>query len=194
MTGMPGMTATTVATAIMAVIEARGFRDDVIGGDGKDRAGQQAGAERADAEEGLGILAGERGERLGGVGGAGDGVDAVLVERCSGGDDDDERGDEVGEDRAGDRLALLVGEVLFEGAALDGRRLQVELHVGRDRRAGGGDDQQQVRRVVLEVGDEAVGDLAPVRVGEDRRDRVGEERDRQPDEHALGPSGTTRGR
>ena len=64
-----------------------------------------------------------------------------VVERGGGGDDD-EGGDDVGEDRPGDRLALLVRELVLARAALDGRRLQVELHVGGDGRAGGGDDEQ----------------------------------------------------
>ena len=96
-------------------------------------------------------------------------------------------GDHVGEDRAGDRLAFLVWQLVLAHAALDHRRLQVELHVRGDRRAGGGDQQQQEGGVGVQLGhDERFADRAPVRVREDRRDRVGEERDREPDEDALG--------
>ena len=102
-------------------------------------------------------------------------MDAVLEQRRAGGDDD-EAGDQVGEDRAGDRLAFLVGQVLLARAALDHRRLQVQLHVGGDRRAGGRDHQQQVGRAGLDFRrDDRLAHFAPVGMGEDRRDRVGEE-------------------
>jgi hypothetical protein len=81
MTGMPGITATTVATAIIAVmsptktgaspgVRPRPFskpsdsETDVAGGDRQDGAGGEAGASQADAEERLGVAAGERFEGL----------------------------------------------------------------------------------------------------------------------------------
>ena len=168
------------------LLEAEALGDDVGGGDRQDRRGEQAGAEQADPEEELGVLAGERLQRLGGVGGRADRVDAADVEGRAGGDDD-EGGDEVGEDRPADRLARLGLQVGLGRPALDRRRLQVELHVGGDRRPRHRDEEEQEGGARVQLrDDQRVADLAPVGVGEDRRDRIGEEGDRQPDEDALG--------
>ena len=45
-----------------------------------------------------------------------------------------------------------LAQLVLAHAALDHRRLQVELHVGGDRRADGGDQQQQEGRVGVQVG------------------------------------------
>ena len=101
--------------------------------------------------------------------------------------DDDERRDQVGEQRPRDRLAFLVHELLLAHAALDYRRLQVELHVGGDRGARCGDEDHDVgrARVQLRV-DDRLAHFLPVGVREDGGEGIGEEGDRQPDEGSLG--------
>ena len=111
---------------------------------------------------------------------------AVREQRRTCGDDDEGR-HQVREDRAGDRLAFLARELVLARSALDDSRLQVQLHVGGDRRSRGGDHEQQIRgaRVQMRRHDR-LADGAPVRVREDGGNRVGEERDREGDEHPLG--------
>ena len=210
-TGTPGITATIVrdrdhrrdhahedgrlvAPAADALLEAERLGDHVGGRDRQDRAGEQAGAEQADPEQQLGVLAGERLERL-----AASAAEPIVWMPCEYSVAPVammmKAAIRLAKIAPDDRLALLARELVLAHAALDHRRLQVELHVGRDRRAGGRDEQQQVGRVRLDVGhDERLADVAPVRVGEDRRDRVGEERDRQPDEDRARPSGRSRAR
>src|SRR6266498_1697640 len=144
----------------------RGFREGVGGRQGYDRGGHCAGAQQADAEQQLGVVAGDRLERLGGLGGRAE--RAGVPDGGAGGDDDEER-HRAGEDRAGDGVHALQ-RVLLGGDAFvgDGGGL-VELHVGGD---GGADDrhpQQQEGFGGEQVGDQGVGgDLAPVGVGEER--------------------------
>jgi hypothetical protein len=91
------------------------------------------------------------------------------------GGDDDEAGHEVGEERAGHRVALLAPELLGRYPAFDDRRLEIELHVGRDRRPGRGDQEQQVAAVGVDLRrHDRVGDAPPVRMGEHGRDGIGE--------------------
>ncbi len=57
---------------------------------------------------------------------------------------------------------------------------------GRDRGACGGDEEEQVARVRLDVRrNDRVAHRAPTGMGQDRGDRIGEERDRHQHEHAL---------
>src|SRR5437762_116510 len=74
------------------------------------RGGQRRGAQQADAEQRLGLVAGDRFQRPGGLGG---GVErAGVADGGAGGDDDEER-HQAGEDRAADGIdafeAVLVG-------------------------------------------------------------------------------------
>jgi hypothetical protein len=72
-------------------------------------------------------------------------------------------------------------------AAVDNARCGVELHVGADRCADKCDSEQQVVLGVQEMGQHQVrADRPPVRVPEDRRDRVREEPQRHDQEDPLG--------
>ena len=167
------------------LLEAERLGDHVRGGHGEDRRGEQARAEQPGREQQLGVAAGERSERLGGVGGAVHGALVVDVEGRAGRDHDEER-DQVGEDRAGRDLGPLGVQLVGPDPSLDDRRLDVELHERRDRRPRGGDEQEDIAGVQLDVRrDDRVGDVAPIRLCEDRRDRVREERDRHQHEHPL---------
>ena len=95
-------------------------------------------------------------------------------------------GDEVREDRRHRHLGALGRDVLRPEPALDDGRLEIELHERRDRRPDGRDEEDDVRAVQVDLRlDDRAADRAPVRVREDRRDRIREERDRHRDEDPL---------
>ena len=98
---------------------------------------------------------------------------------------DDEDGDHVGPHGADHGVGLLEAELLFVDALLGHGRLEVELHVRRDRRAHDRDHEQEQGRVeAAEVGrHERPADLAPVGPGQEGRGDVGheDEHDRQED-------------
>ena len=69
----------------------------------------------------------------------------------------------------------------------DDRRLHVELHPGRDRRADDAQDHAQIFGVEMHFGpDEGPADLMPIRLGQDRRDDVGQQAEAEEKENALG--------
>src|SRR6266498_1697626 len=107
----------------------RGFREGVGGRQGYDRGGHCAGAQQADAEQQLGVVAGDRLERLGGLGGRAE--RAGVPDGGAGGDDDEER-HRAGEDRAGDGVHALQRVLLGGDAFVGDGSCLVELHVGGD--------------------------------------------------------------
>ena len=85
-------------------------------------------------------------------------------------------------------------ELVLADALLGDGALEVELHVRRDRRPDearprGGTHR---RRQVDATGDERAARRAPVRVGQERRDDVGDEDDHHREEDALDRSGSWR--
>jgi hypothetical protein len=98
----------------------------------------------------------------------------------------DEEGDGDGEDRPRPDVNARQSVVLFGHALLDHRRLDEDLHVGRDGRADERDDREEVAGG--EVGArprEAARHLAPVGARQEGRDDVAEEDERHHEEDAL---------
>lgn len=160
--------------------------DRVTGRQRYDCAGQGAGADQTHGEEDFGVLAGDRFEGFGGLGG---GVQRTGVANGGDGGDDDRQADDAGEHRPDHGVQLDQPLVLGLRAAVYDTCGGVELHVRADGRADQGDREQDEALVGFHVRDHQVlADLASVRVAEDHRDRVGEERRRHDEEDAFGPS------
>jgi hypothetical protein len=107
------------------------------------------------------------------------------VEGCRAGHDDEE-GDHVRDDAAEDDVPARVAVVLEGHALLHDRRLQVELHPGRDRGAHEPDDHVEAGGVQVRRGLEGVEErLLPVGVGQEARERIGDVEDAGDEEHPL---------
>ena len=182
-------------------LEAQPLAHGVGGRDRQDRRGEERRIEEPGREQQVRVLAGQRSQRLRGVGGARDVGDAGRMQRGRA-RHDDEPGDDRREQAADDDVPAR-GAVLPDGdALLDDRRLQVELHPRRDRRADQADQHVDVAVVVDDVGPLGAGhhrerrgtpvwmcqhaghDVADVEAGRDKEDLldavVGALHDQQP--------------
>ena len=104
-----------------------------------------------------------------------------------GGRDDDEYADQVGEDRAADRVHPFLAVVSRADAFVGDRGSNIKLHVRGDGRADQGHREQEERLAAGEVRpDELARRLGQVRAGQHGGDRVGQERQGQDEEDPLG--------
>ena len=170
----------------MSALSSQGLRDRVGGRERHDRRRQQRRAEEAEPEEGRGGVAGQRFEPAGGVAGGFD-FDPGDVQGGGAGDDHEEA-DDAGEDGADRDVDPLVAEVVRLQPLVDHEGLDEgqppRRERGADRRHG---DEQRLPGQRDRRDDGAARRGAPVGVGEDAGDDVGDEDRAERQQHVLDP-------
>src|SRR6516165_4780433 len=177
---------------VQALGLAPGLGQRVGGGPGHHRDGEHAEGDDAEGEQGLGDLAGvgegldQRFEHPGRVGRRVDGGDVGGVQH-RGPDDDDEPGHGLGDEHADGVVGAQVAQRapgLAAGVLFDLLGGLPEEHVRRDGGADDRGDDVEERGRELDVRDEGgPEDLTPGFGDQQRGDRVGQQRDRQPLEY-----------
>ncbi len=171
--------------AVDAGFESQTFADVVGRREGQDRGGHQRSVDQSHGEQNAGELAGERNQGAGGFGDIGD-LAVLRVEDSRGAGYHDEERNHVGHDAAEDHVDAAESVVALRNALLDDRRLQVELHPGRDGGADQADDHDQIAGVGIELRDDRVRERQfPVRFREKCRDRIGEINQRKKQQDAF---------